>query len=172
MSSSTGVHYKVVQIDMKTKTILLAIWSVLTIAVLVWSLCIFLYVDSRPNSDAETVLYGLTSLLTFPAGSLMVIPIGGIFWVIKAPAVSVTVARLVAIWLAMVFAGYFQWFRLVPMDLPHHQGEIPTAADQNASVGAGWLRSPGSQQRAGAALCLTVFETGFSEDPTGTYGFA
>jgi hypothetical protein len=99
---------------MKIKAILLGIWASLAVATLAWSLYIFRYVDSRPNSDAEAVLYGLMTLLTFPAGPLVVMSVGAVFWAIDAPAASVTLPRLIAVWAVMVLGGYFQWFHLVP----------------------------------------------------------
>ena len=99
---------------MRIRAILLVTWSLLAVGTLAWSLYTFRYIDSRPNSDAETLLYGIMAILTFPAGPLVVMAVGAAFWAVNTPASSVTLSRLVAVWIAMVFGGYLQWFHLMP----------------------------------------------------------
>jgi hypothetical protein len=96
------------------KRILLIAWTSLCIAVLYIVLVGF---DGQPNSDAAIVLIYLMTVLTFPAGLLVILLLGGLYTVLEwtlALSFSVSYLSLLVHWTIFFGAGYLQWFRLMP----------------------------------------------------------
>lgn len=94
--------------------VLRAVWVTLAVALLLFSLYVFKFQDPRPNSDAgEILIYGMY-LLSFPSGPGLVTVTALIMMMAGSRGVPESSLHLTQVWLLLAFAGYLQWFVLIP----------------------------------------------------------